>query len=605
MNQTGTNEGGGQQQSSSAQATMQGFQNGGIYGAISAGAGSLLNRFPTPHEDLNKNTQFATNIRNSTSDVLLSSGNPYAMAAGAAVKLIDKTGGFTDASEGLGGTNDTLNTLASLTLPGAGWFTKPIEKYEVSAATKAMKNSYAGTLKDNQKAAKNSGAKILFGRNLATSKIHVGKANDRMIENIKQNSNDDYQTMATMTQSKAMEDQYAYTGGYQQALARAGKFGMKIERAKILAKIDFKPAEKVEGFKLGGVLDVKEFIDTTEQQNANFFASLTFDDLPKYQEGGSFEAKPTEDTSESKKNELAEEAGKLLWKEILYNTDDRTGLIDTLKKGGTLKAQEGIQVPDALSVKVPDQSFSIKHKPTYQEWIKTVNPDYINPNYDLETAYKYLPFEQMERWRFAVNQPTRKLQDYYLKYQDPKTGKFIYHTGFTARLPNGDYIFLKKGTEKTNPEVHWETDTYHDGTNGLKETHDLVYDTKEGRYFYRKKKAKKNEEGLETFKEGGQMNVIPEGNLHARLHHMEDSEKFTQKGIPVIDKDGNQQAEIELNEIIFNLEVTEKLEKMYKSYKDYESNKEKDEVAIQAGKLIAKEIMENTEDRTGLINQVQ
>lgn len=202
-----------------------------------------------------------------------------------------------------------------------------------------------------------------------------------------------------------------------------------------------------------------------------------------------------EDTSESKKNELAEEAGKLLWKEILYNTDDRTGLIDTLKKGGTLKAQEGIQVPDALSVKIPDQSFSVKHKPTYQEWIKTVNPDYINPNYDLETAYKYFPFEQMERWRFAVNQPTRKLQDYYLNYQDPKTGEYIYHTGSIAMMPNGDYVFLKKGTEKTNPELHWETDTYHDGTNGLKETHDLVYDTKEGRYFYRKKKAKKHESG--------------------------------------------------------------------------------------------------------------
>jgi hypothetical protein len=44
---------------------------------------------------------------------------------------------------------------------------------------------------------------------------------------------------------------------------------------------------------------------------------------------------------------------------------------------------------------------------------------------------------------------------------------------------------------------------------------------------------------------------------------------------------------------------------MYKSYKDYESNKEKDEVAIQAGKLIAKEIMENTDDRTGLIDTLK
>jgi len=36
------------------------------------------------------------------------------------------------------------------------------------------------------------------------------------------------------------------------------------------------------------------------------------------------------------------------------------------------------------------------------------------------------------------------------------------------------------------------------------------------------------------------MNVIPEGSLHARLHHMENAENFTKKGIPVIDNNGEQ-----------------------------------------------------------------
>jgi len=68
------------------------------------------------------------------------------------------------------------------------------------------------------------------------------------------------------------------------------------------------------------------------------------------------------------------------------------------------------------------------------------------------------------------------------------------------------------------------------------------------------------EEEVPEFKEGGKMNVIPEGSLHARLHHMENADGLTKKGIPVVSiAEGGeleQQAEIELNEIIFNLEVT-------------------------------------------------
>lgn len=94
-----------------------------------------------------------------------------------------------------------------------------------------------------------------------------------------------------------------------------------------------------------------------------------------------------------------------------------------------------------------------------------------------------------------------------------------------------------------------------------------------------------------------QKNLIPEGALHKNKHHMEHTEGLTQKGIPVIDNDGEQQAEIELDEIIFTLEVTKKLEELYKEGTD--------QAAIEAGKLLVKEILFNTDDRTGLITKCE
>lgn len=109
---------------------------------------------------------------------------------------------------------------------------------------------------------------------------------------------------------------------------------------------------------------------------------------------------------------------------------------------------------------------------------------------------------------------------------------------------------------------------------------------------------------VRAFKEGGKvnsrdMNVIPEGALHARLNHM-DNEDFTKRGIPVVAKDGDkleQTAEIERNEIIFNLSVTNKLEELMKDGSA--------KAALEAGKLLAEEILHNTIDNTGLIKEVE
>ena len=60
-----------------------------------------------------------------------------------------------------------------------------------------------------------------------------------------------------------------------------------------------------------------------------------------------------------------------------------------------------------------------------------------------------------------------------------------------------------------------------------------------------------------------------------------------------------QHAEIERSEIIFNLETTKKLESLREQYNKSEDKSEKDDLAIEAGKLLAQQIMENTIDNTG------
>ena len=108
---------------------------------------------------------------------------------------------------------------------------------------------------------------------------------------------------------------------------------------------------------------------------------------------------------------------------------------------------------------------------------------------------------------------------------------------------------------------------------------------------------------LIIFKQGGQMNVIPEGALHARKNNMEGAgEDFTAKGIPVVDNNGEQQAEIEKEEWTMTKELTDDVEKWYKEYykKDI-SEKDKDELAIKCGKRITKELLHNTDDRANLI----
>lgn len=119
---------------------------------------------------------------------------------------------------------------------------------------------------------------------------------------------------------------------------------------------------------------------------------------------------------------------------------------------------------------------------------------------------------------------------------------------------------------------------------------------------YLQNENSKTKKEIEQFKNGG--SIIPEGALHKNKHHIDDPKlegQITEKGIPVItiEEDGGiiQHAEIETGEIILEISISKQIEKLWKEGTD--------EAAIEAGKILAKEICRNTTDKTGLIKQAK
>lgn len=219
-------------------------------------------------------------------------------------------------------------------------------------------------------------------------------------------------------------------------------------------------------------------------------------------------------------------------------------------------------------------------KITFESWYNMVPEDRRDTtSYNLRRAFELAPREELEAWRTSSVSDLKAGKNHLSSvYLDPKTGV---------------YEFMKA---KDHPTLKYELDWYNSNDPEaiqFRNSYDL---DKSGDYYrYVPKK----------FKNGGAVNVIPDGALHAHKHHLEDVdgkfEEVTTKGIPVIteEKGGDikQHAEVEREEIIFNLDVTKQLEKLMQDGSD--------EAAIEAGKLLVHEILENTVDNTGLLKTVE
>lgn len=264
--------------------------------------------------------------------------------------------------------------------------------------------------------------------------------------------------------------------------------------------------------------------------------------------------------------------------------------VEQFEEGGTLWSpvilQSGGKAVDGITGAAP--------KITFESWYNLIPKDRNDTTqYNLRRAFELAPMEELEAWRTS-------------SIKDLKDGK----NHLNSVYPNpetGEYEFMKS---KNHPTLKYELEWYNsDDPEAIQFRKQYDLDTSKDYYKYVPKKFKsggKTETEKTEVEETTQKNIIPEGALHAHKHHMENSEGLTQKGIPVVDEDGEQQAEIEKNEIIFTLEVTKKLEELYSKYIDHEhSQKEKDEVAIEAGKLLVEQVLFNTEDRTGLISTLE
>lgn len=219
-------------------------------------------------------------------------------------------------------------------------------------------------------------------------------------------------------------------------------------------------------------------------------------------------------------------------------------------------------------------------KITFESWYETVPSDRNDTtSYNLRRAFELAPKEELEAWRTSSVEDLRNGKNHLNSvYLNPKTGI---------------YEFMKA---KNHPTLKYELEWYNSkDPKAIKFRNAYDLDMSGDYYKYVPKK----------FAEGGKVNVIPDGALHAHKHHLEDIspeyEQVTSKGIPVVtEEEGGklkQHAEIERNEIIFRLEVTKKLEELMKDGSD--------DAAIEAGKLLAHEIINNTVDNTGLMEVVE
>ena len=251
--------------------------------------------------------------------------------------------------------------------------------------------------------------------------------------------------------------------------------------------------------------------------------------------------------------------------------------LPTFKEGGNVDIVEELEwIPELKN----------GDKLDFDTWFNSILKEYRASGYDYKKAYEVFDWD-------LLNKHAKDPKNNHLSSVSPVADE------------NGNFPFLKLGTLDENKELQGEFDWYNSDKG---KEHRNKFDIKfiDGRYYYVPKQLKQGgsvgDSDIPETEETNQKNVIPEGALHKNKHHIEHAEGLTKKGIPVIDDDGEQQAEIEHSEIIFTLEVTKKLEEYYEIfYSEESSTKEKEQAAIDAGKLLVFQILKNTEDRTGLI----
>ncbi len=268
-------------------------------------------------------------------------------------------------------------------------------------------------------------------------------------------------------------------------------------------------------------------------------------------------------------------------------------LIDSFQKGGKPKLDSKESGEEPIG-------YLNDGTPLYKKGDGTIGP-LTKENIGKDNLFDLVK-NSNTNWAKRLQDPNRKYitypdgswDNFKLAWSEDETGTIVYPE---IQEIDGQLVDLSG-----NPEKAWKSAIKHKDYIYFPSNDAADWFTKNYKNYY-----KGFDKIPQAFKQGGQMNVIPEGALHARKNNMEGAgEDFTAKGIPVVDNNGEQQAEIEKNEVIFTKDLTDFIENNLKKFNSEEtSNSEKDEIAIKVGKRLVKELLTNTDDRTGLIEEVQ
>lgn len=265
----------------------------------------------------------------------------------------------------------------------------------------------------------------------------------------------------------------------------------------------------------------------------------------------------------------------------------------------TPKGQEGMKVEDLKLAKLKGEEpidYMNDGTPLYMKGDGTIGPT-SKPGKDnlfqlIEESNANFAKRLKDPNRKAIKLPDGTWGNFKLAWSEDETGVIVY--------PEIQEIDGKLVDLSYNRDAAWKS--------AIDRNDYIYFPSKEAAEWFTthyKEYYKGFNEKPESFKQGGQMNVIPEGALHARKNHLTEVDdiykQVTHKGIPVItiEDDGEvvQHAEVEHSEIIFTKEVTDKME----SYRKQGT----DEAAIECGKMLVKEILYNTDDRSGVIQTVE
>lgn len=521
--------------------------------------------------------------------------------------------------------------------------------------------SYGGALAQFNEAAEKANKKYGLFSSKAREKTNKLSAEAKRKQNIMGNIADEAELQRLNAESGSeqtiLNNQIMFDGGYNQKYTYAAKHGGILEQD-LSIKLEWEPQIELNWelpeFQEGGSIalreelewipelqeggktrNIDELIEYAKKQNPRFIQRMSepmkYLDLGNGERGSHLMSWATDDNGAIVYSQIQEdENGNLkdYGDQAIERAIDNNNILRMSPEEAKLFTESDEDAEGNLfgykkgwpEVFRENYDFSQESKEYPQEYIDFKNS--LPRNQRLTPESKYRTYEYWQSWGKPKNfEEAKKLKDGNTYMYNYDASDNSYHGSSTAWLDGVGY-FTKP---KNHDTVKYELDYYNKGLiteeggkqrkaegQELKDweefinNYDLVDDGNFYKYVLKNKKFKDggqlNTSDIPEIEETTQKNVIPEGALHKNKHHMEHAEGLTKKGIPVVDEDGDQQAEIEHSEIIFTLEVTKKLEEYYDIfYSEDSSEKEKEQAAEQAGKLLVYQILENTDDRTGLI----